>query len=636
MKTEASPPAIGDMRSRRLSALAEINLVGRISTVEVLEQVATLATELLPATLGASAVLAQSDGLFTVVATTVPGQAPGAHGTALRGVGGVTHHIFETLEAVVVSDIDLDPFGKGDLAKEFGVSAYVGVPIELDGRCLGVLYVLESAPRDYSVDDIAFLRLLAGRAAAAVHHAGIFAEMRAARERSEALAWVANAVIAAADFQEVLESVVEGVAAAVTADEVEIVTVDREVTRVLSYARSGAQHIEPDIDNLDGIAGVAIREARMIIAPAGEPPSIVAPLRAGNTVLGSLLVQRAASNERFDEAETDLIVAMANQVAIAIDNVRLLDTTKAALRETEAMYEMSQAMVASSELPELLEAVAAGAAAAVPAAGTRICLADHGALTGQAVAGVVAEDDWDDPMTGRVGEVLATATEVFAPKHLVVPLAVHGRVLGVLEAINGPAAPEFTSHQQGTLLAAAAQAAVAIENHLLFGEVQRLAITDELTGVNSRRHLFELGQREFAQAVRYRKPLSAIMFDLDHFKGINDTLGHLVGDEVLAGVAARCARVLREVDVLGRYGGEEFAVILPDASAADAVVVAERVRRAVSDQPVETARGPVAVTISLGVADVGPGVLDLKTLLDRADAAMYEAKTAGRDQVKAA
>jgi diguanylate cyclase (GGDEF)-like protein len=624
------------MRSRRLSALAEINLVGKISTVEVLDQVASLATELLPATLGASAVLEQQAGVFTVVATTVPGQAIGATSTSLRGVGGVTHHIFETLEEVVVPDIEIDPFGKGDLAKEYGVRAYVGVPIEMDGRCLGVLYVLEDSPRQYSTDDLAFLRLLAGRAAAAVHHAGIFSEMRAARERSEALAWVANAVIAAADFQEVLESVVEGVAAAVAADEVEIVTVDRAVTRVLSYARSGPQRIDPDIENLDGIAGVAIRGARMIIAPEGEPPSIIAPLKAGNTVLGSLLVQRAVSSERFDEAETDLIVAMANQVAIAIDNVRLLDATRAALRETEAMYEMSQAMVASSDLPELLQEVAKGAAAAVPAAGARICMADHGEPTAQAVAGAVTADDWDDPLTGPVRLVLATSNEIFEPKHLLVPLAVHGRLLGVLEVVNGGGGSEFTPHQHGTLLAAAAQAAVAIENHLLFAEVQRLAITDELTGVNSRRHLFELGQRQFAQSVRYRKPLSAIMFDLDHFKEINDTLGHLVGDEVLAGIAARCARVLREVDVLGRYGGEEFAVILPDASAADAVVVAERVRRTIADEPVETAKGPVPVTISLGVAEVGPGVLDLKTLLDRADAAMYGAKAAGRDQVKAA
>ncbi len=630
-----SRPENDDVRSRRLSALAEINLVGKVSSADVLKKVAELATELLPASLGASAVLAKSDGAFPVVATTVAGQTLGSEDNMLRK-GGATSRIVETLEPVVINDVKDDPIGKGVLAERFGVEAYVGVPIAMDGRCLGVLYVLDDQPREYTQDDVAFLRLLAGRAAAAVHHAGIFAEMRLARERSEALAWVANAVIAADDLEEVLESVVEGVAAAVSADEVEVITVNRELTRVVHHARFGMSEVPPDIVVIEGIVETALKEVRVVITPEGVPPSVVAPLRAGGSVLGSLLVQRANPLERFDESDVDLIVAMANQVAIAIDNVRLLEATRSTLRETEAMYSMSQALVAGVDLPEMMDAVALGAVAVVPASGARVYMADESELTAQAVAGIAADVVWDEILAGDVGSVLRTSQLVHDPYHLVVPLVVHGRLLGVLEAMNDPDSPEFSVHQLGTLQAAAAQAAVAIENHLLFGEVQRLAITDELTGVHSRRHLFELGQREFAQSVRFRKPLSAIMFDLDHFKSINDTLGHLVGDEVLEGVANRCANVLREIDVLGRYGGEEFAVILPDASAADASVVAERVRRAIADEPVETARGPVAVTVSLGVAEAGPGVLDLKTLLDRADAAMYSAKQAGRDRVMAA
>ncbi|MEE8330696.1 MAG: diguanylate cyclase [Acidimicrobiia bacterium] len=630
-----SRPENDDVRSRRLSALAEINLVGKVSSADVLEKVAELATELLPASLGASAVLAKSDGAFPVVATTVAGQTLGSEDNMLRK-GGATSRIVETLEPVVINDVKDDPVGKGALAERFGVEAYVGVPIAMDGRCLGVLYVLDDQPREYTQDDVAFLRLLAGRAAAAVHHADIFAEMRLARERSEALAWVANAVIAAVDLEEVLESIVEGVAAAVSADEVEVITVDRELTRVVRHARSGMSEIAPDIVAIEGIVEVSLKEVRVVITPEGVPPSVVAPLRAGGSVLGCLLVQRTNPLERFDESEIDLIVAMANQVAIAIDNVRLLDATRSTLRETEAMYSMSQALVAGADLPEMMDAVALGVVAAVPASGARVYMTDESELTAQAVAGIAADVVWDEILAGDVGRVLRTSRLVHDPYHLVVPLVVHGRLLGVLEAMNDPDSPEFSVHQLGTLKAAAAQAAVAIENHLLFGEVQRLAITDELTGVHSRRHLFELGQREFAQSVRFRKPLSAIMFDLDHFKSINDTLGHLVGDEVLEGVANRCANVLREIDVLGRYGGEEFAVILPDASATDASVVAERVRRAIADEPVETARGPVAVTVSIGVAEAGPGVLDLKTLLDRADAAMYSAKQAGRDRVMAA
>ncbi|GAP18808.1 GGDEF domain-containing protein [Levilinea saccharolytica] len=160
--------------------------------------------------------------------------------------------------------------------------------------------------------------------------------------------------------------------------------------------------------------------------------------------------------------------------------------------------------------------------------------------------------------------------------------------------------------------------------------IQMLASTDMLTGQNNRMGFFDKGEQQVAQAMRYHHPLSAMMFDVDKFKTINDTYGHSVGDKALAELAARCHSVLRKVDILGRYGGDEFAILLPETSSAGACVVAERMRQAVS-QPMQIADQTLTVTISIGIAELDLKNGDLETLLQHADRALYAAKDAGRN-----
>jgi diguanylate cyclase (GGDEF)-like protein len=176
--------------------------------------------------------------------------------------------------------------------------------------------------------------------------------------------------------------------------------------------------------------------------------------------------------------------------------------------------------------------------------------------------------------------------------------------------------------------------AVAIENARLYAEVERLATLDELTGIANRRRLFELGQREFDRARRYGTPLAAVLVDLDWFKKINDTYGHNTGDRVLAGIASTINRNVRTIDLFGRYGGEEFVLLLPEADRSSALEVAERIRALVQDLRFPTARGALQVTISLGVAHLSAEMPSLAALIDRADQAMYAAKQAGRNRVE--
>jgi diguanylate cyclase (GGDEF)-like protein len=167
-------------------------------------------------------------------------------------------------------------------------------------------------------------------------------------------------------------------------------------------------------------------------------------------------------------------------------------------------------------------------------------------------------------------------------------------------------------------------------------EVQKMAVTDSLTGLLNRRHFFELAEHELRRAKRYARPLSIIMLDVDHFKQINDTYGHAVGDRVLHEVAQVCLSETRSVDVLGRYGGEEFTIMLPECEARAAREVAERLRQRIAGLSVDTAEGSVHVTASLGVASLTDPSMTLDALLSAADAALYSAKRGGRDNVVSA
>ncbi len=166
-------------------------------------------------------------------------------------------------------------------------------------------------------------------------------------------------------------------------------------------------------------------------------------------------------------------------------------------------------------------------------------------------------------------------------------------------------------------------------------ELSQQVRVDSLTEVASRRHLESVLANEIAMACRRGQPLTVAMADLDHFKRVNDELGHLVGDEVLKEVGRRLEAAVRGCDIVGRYGGEEFLLVLPASSLETGRQVAERVRERIGSAPVQVDAHRIPLTVSLGVAALEDGDTP-EALLERADAALYAAKLAGRDRVVAA
>ncbi|MGB4593495.1 MAG: GGDEF domain-containing protein [Coriobacteriia bacterium] len=187
------------------------------------------------------------------------------------------------------------------------------------------------------------------------------------------------------------------------------------------------------------------------------------------------------------------------------------------------------------------------------------------------------------------------------------------------------------------LQAVASELVVAVENSRLYKLTKRLAITDELTDLHNYRYLQQRLDDEVGRAKRYGKTLSFLMLDVDDFKGVNDTHGHLVGDGVLEGLGRILKATVREVDVVARYGGEEFSVVLPETDAAGAFIVAEKVREAVSLHKFldEDGEPTIHVTVSVGLANLPVHADDKESLLKAADDAVYHAKDTGKDRVRA-
>jgi diguanylate cyclase (GGDEF)-like protein len=214
---------------------------------------------------------------------------------------------------------------------------------------------------------------------------------------------------------------------------------------------------------------------------------------------------------------------------------------------------------------------------------------------------------------------------------LAVPLTCEGERLGYLSAYSRSGADAFDATSVTELEELALRAGPAIDNARRFREARQLADLDALTGLHNRRYFHETLAREVARAHRYNRSLALVVFDLDDFKAINDRIGHLAGDTVLAEASDRVRDVVRSADVACRVGGDEFAVILPESSVKDADLLCRRLEYAVSERPVGQAG---RLHLSAGVTELQPED-DAVSFFERADEALYRAKGAGKGTVVA-
>jgi eukaryotic-like serine/threonine-protein kinase len=393
---------------------------------------------------------------------------------------------------------------------------------------------------------------------------------------------------------------------------------------------------------------------------------MVAPLQLEGRLLGMVYLDSRIAKGVFAPTDADILVAIAQHVAVSLETARAaqLEVQVEAERRqrglAEALRDATLELSRTLDPVEVAERTLAAAAAQVGADSGCVLLRDdvgfglvarYGTLTAAAARGTYLPEDATSgldalltqpqpivggatPAAGRQGLGLPNGlAEVLGPagSWLAVPLPAAGERPACLVLLATAKPGAYGRAQAGMAEAFLAQGAIAYDNARLFRKVEELATTDGLTSVANRRHFMELAGQKLAAAQRHGLALAALMLDLDHFKQVNDTYGHATGDQVIRAVAQRLAAMIRQDDLLGRYGGEEFALLVHDA--AGVAELAERLRAAVATDPIPTDDGPLPVTVSIGVATLEASDTAADAILARADAALYQAKRAGRNRV---
>jgi two-component system cell cycle response regulator len=403
-------------------------------------------------------------------------------------------------------------------------------------------------------------------------------------------------------------------------------------------------------------------------ADATRPRALLAvPLvdRRGGQVRGVVVADRLEPAPFTDEDER-LLATLSVEILRAADAERLMIDMKRARDEKERFYDAIERLNRTAKPLEVFDATLEVARGMVPVDFAAITLLEeiegrrlHRVVrvlapeAGGASARLEGLEFGDD--TGLVASVVRlgsslpakdvdlSKTPVFdAATRLrglsslkIVPLRTGQKVLGAV-VLGAHRQSAYGAEAVRQLEVVAMQAAESIYRARLFEQTERLATTDGLTGLLNHRTFQGRLDEHLAQAQRYGKRLSLILCDIDHFKSVNDTYGHPVGDVVLKGVARTLAREARAADVVARYGGEEFAVVMPETDAAGALVIAERIRERIAALGFDTGQGRLAVTLSLGVATFPEDGDRKAALVERADGCLYEAKRKGRNRSVAA
>lgn len=388
------------------------------------------------------------------------------------------------------------------------------------------------------------------------------------------------------------------------------------------------------------------------------------PLIIGDELIGMLSIDHSQPGF-YDPSHARLVQAFASQVAIAIENARHFQAERRRRQLAAMQQDITQVTSSSLELDEVLTRLALLTADAAKVQRCLILLFDGGGkrldlvniqdlqgpvpeaqakLVERAFSQLVEGSGLAPALgDGRLQSLQRAALDEFLPpelrgqlegeEFLLAPLVGLGGVLGLVAVVRLAGEESFSEEVRGSLRMIAQSAATSIENAQLYARVEEMAVTDRLTGMYNRHGLAQLAARELDRADRFGRPLSVLMLDLDHFKKLNDEHGHTVGDEILMALASHVEGSLRRIDLLSRYGGEEFVAVLPECNLEGGIQVAERVRAAVEKASFETEAGPLSVTVSVGVASSEGVGLDFDALIDAADHAMYAAKEAGRNRV---
>lgn len=598
-----------------------------------------------------------------------------------RGLAnGLTEHILRTRKPLLLSrdipaacrDLGVEPQGRIP-------RSYLGVPMILGENVVGVIavqsYIREEA---YGTDDQELLAIIAHQAAIAIENARLY---EATSERAKELAIlydIGRNLTQNLELDTLLDHILGAMQESFGYLNCAILLLDKEknelfiktargypegiIGRRLKVGEEGitgwvASHCEP-------LNVPDVREnGRYVQGVTSARSELAVPLRIGNELLGVLDAESKELNA-FDDKDIRMLSSFAAQAAIAIENAQLYKNLEERVKELDLLTLMTSRINAGLSLQETLETLVDEIRKVISydTALLYFVTPDGTRLHPQIVRAVSPEypqayleklrtlpiplgkglAGW----TAQKSEPVLCPNVVKDPRRLdladtppelsvvTIPLLVEKQTIGVL-ALSKLGERCFSPGDLRLLTVLADDAAIAIHKARLFDETQRLAILDGLTGLFNSRHFYNELKKEMERTERYAKPLSLILFDIDDFKKVNDSLGHQMGDSLLRELAQILPGLTRKTDLIARYGGEEFAILLPETSREHALATAERIRAKVETHVFPNApelpRG--RMTISVGVSTFPLDASNLRDFVRAADIALYAAKRAGKNRV---
>lgn len=667
-------------RIRQLDGLrATLTAISAQLDVQVLlKEVLKRAVALLNAEFGELALYDAEQDLLRVIAS--ENMKPETIGVEIRRGEGLMGEVARTLKPVAIPEYSTWPSRLPEYDK-FNLNSLMAVPLlGAEKELLGVIGIGYSR-KEYtpSEDEIRLLNLFAQQATVALRNARLFEEARRRAEEAETIRKAGAVVVSSLTQDKTISLILEQLAHVVPYDSASVLLYKKGKLQIVGGHGfndiSSVLGLEFSLERENPGARVFLDNLPLMISdiPAEVPHFnqvqknnhsihswLGVPLKIQNQPIGILSLDGHSASQFSTEHER-LVTAFADQVAIALENARLYEGALQNASRFESLYKLSQVISANVRSEQIYPAIHEATSELMETEFFSISLVNEKAgliedvymvdrgepvplssrPLGQGLFGHVLEtghsllyNTFSEDMVAESGAVLIGDLEEdeVSQSVLVVPLKIGSRLVGVVSAQSyKPYAYTDTDVELLELLGA--NAAIAIENARLFSEVQELAVTDPLTGLYNRRKLFELGESEFVRSSRYERDISAIMLDCDGFKRVNDTFGHTIGDQVLVRLGEISLASIRKADILARYGGDEFMIILPETDIEAALVVAERLREDVIRAPFATNAGNLPFSVSVGVASLDKSVRSLGQLLDRADLASYVSKDTGGNRV---
>lgn len=572
------------------------------------------------------------------------------------------YYIYENLAPLVISNVEESEQWTAVSGTEM-INSWVGVPIIAQGKLIGLFSLDKKEKNFYTNSHVEILSRFAGQASLAMQNARRFEHLNEILSREQKLNELLHKISKTLDIQVIMRGLAEIASEIWLCNAISIVLQNKDDTlNMLRYfpktKKVSFNQVDESFSIFSKYSSIMQNNTPLYIGDYKEREEsksskittefntfLGLPISIGSSAIGVISLFHHEKNKDYNAHDYRLLETLTKQTFIAIQNARLYEAERISRKNAEALREAVNAITSALELDQVLERVLVFLEHVVPYDSATIFLIEADTIMAVAGRGLPNPELVINRKFPRNNELFFEAERTKKPVYIPnaqidprfqqwgaalyiagwmgIPIIWHGQVIGMLTIDS--ITPNAYGAKQATLAQAYAdQAAIAIKNSQMFEKTKVMSITDPLTNLFNRRHFFEIAQAEFEKFRMSALPFSIIIFDLDNFKQINDSYGHLTGDQVLIAVAQAIQSQLREEDLLCRFGGDEYIALL---KAIDKETVKKIVLR--MDQAIQNIQLPnikCSISASIGYASPSPETNKLDEIVNMADKMLYEIK----------